>query len=333
MWSLGSDVALMGSILLFVYRVLRNPTNPRGLRQLGELEGTIRSLIREAEGAGKGLNDQLIRRQEGLEKLLFDLEACEKRIHRIQSRAEETRGGVDVAMVKVQKALDALNAALARFQTRELQVRYLGERGVVSDDAAITRPADGAHSVCPSPVPQPPPRRPLPSQRDPLISSWYEAPEGVGRDEAEMADVSSYDGDTRAQQARSAEKSSQQELPNGVHAASSGVSEQSGGPIRELEERVDVASAARSIHERVTVDRMTQERHVTREHLAEARALLRQGLSVEEVSRRSGLLLDQVRLLSALDERSALPRTTPMNRPVVRPAIDPRLGVLGNIRR
>lgn len=330
MWSLGADVALMGSILLFVYRVLRNPTNPRGLRQLGELEGTIRSLIREAEGSGKSLNDQLIRRQEGLEKLLFDLEACEKRIHRLQSRAEETRGGVDVSMVKVQKALDALNAALARFQTRELQVRYVAERGVVPEEAPTSQIVQAPNPAQSVPVRQSSLRPTDPGRKGPS-HPWYEAPEGAHQSSEETGDAD-YDGVYGGLPPRALNETIQRERLGQGRDASRQFREQSFPQSQDREQRPESFVSSSSIHDQITVDRTKQKPRVTREHLAEAQSLLRQGLSVEEVSRRSGLLVDQVRLLSALGD--GRPTARPVtNRTILRPAIDPRLGVLGNVRR
>ncbi len=329
MWTLGADVALMGSIMLFVYRVLRNPTNPRGLRQLGELEGTIRSLIREAEGAGKSLNDQLIRRQENLEKTLFDLEACEKRVHRVQSKAEETRGSVDIAIVKVQKGLDALNGALNRFQTREQQVRGFADARtpsrVESHQEAFVASTNSAIK------PEPTHARIVDGAKQ-SGADWYEAPEQVGlfgageKDAAHMAEHQS-----RAQLAEvAARASSEQGLQKPAFTPMSDRLTQSNqaSDLGELSpERPD------SIHRKVTSERLPSIPRVTREQLIQAQQMIAHGLSVDEVVARSSLAPEQVQLLMAVRQKQGEKRMASMRSPVRRVASDPRLGVLGGSRR
>lgn len=331
MWSLGTDVALMSSILFFVYRVLRNPTNPRGLRQLGELEGTIRSLIREAEGAGKALNDQLIRRQEALEKLLFDLEACEKRIHRVQSRAEETRGGVDVAMVKVQKALDALNGALTRFQTREFQVRYVAERGVSPEEHPAPHQVH-VHSAPPPHLARQHPSQPILSRGNDNSDQWYEAPDGTTGGQNRLAERHP-DDDRRALLSQTHREHRETE-PRGNDQATFYPNRGQPSPsYAHSESAPESVMTAGSIHDRVTVDHIRQKPRITREHLTKAQALLKQGIAPEEVARQTGLLLDQIHLLTALADGRGESRHQAAGRPILRPATDPRLGVLGNMGR
>jgi len=328
MWTLGADVALMGSIMLFVYRVLRNPTNPRGLRQLGELEGTIRSLIREAEGAGKSLNDQLIRRQENLEKTLFDLETCEKRVHRVQSKAEETRGNVDIAIVKVQKGLDALNGALNRFQTREQQVRGFADdripSRIESHQEAFAAPTNSAIK------PEPTHERIIAAAKQ-SGADWYEAPEQVdifGAGEKEAAQMG--ERQSRSQFAESAARpSSEQESLKPAFTPMSDRLTQS-APVSDLSQ-----SSARpdSIHRKVSSERLPSTPRVTREQLIQAQEMIQHGLSVDEVVARSNLAPEQVQLLMAVRQKQGERRIASTRAPVKRVAVDPRLGVLGGSRR
>ncbi len=283
MLSLGADVALMGSILLFVHRVLRNRTNPRGLRQLGELEGTIRSLIREAEGAGKSLNDQLIRRQESLEKLLFDLESCEKRIHRVQSRAEETRGGVDVSMAKVQKALDALNAALNRYQTREIQLRNLEESNTVPN-----RAFDESPKVHTDPTGEEQAKSSEGGRDGNNFSPhWFEEPEGVVRSSEDQ-------------------------------------------PERRSPQRV----SASSLLDQISIDRTENPTSGGfRERPPQDEGRNKGKSAAENLIKRSVLPADQVRLLLAAAQKKREVQSSVEGRSVLRSSIDPRLGVLGGLRR
>ena len=332
MLSLGADIALMGSILLFVHRVLRNRTNPRGLRQLGELEGTIRSLIREAEGAGKSLNDQLIRRQESLEKLLFDLESCEKRIHRVQSRAEETRGGVDVAMAKVQKALDALNAALNRYQTREHQLRNLEE-----SNALPSRASDASQKVNTIPASDEQSQS-SEGKRDGsnLSRHWFEEPEGVAR---AIKTVSAHRSSVRAN-SESNESAFQEQIARKPPVASkeksiSSLSEEVGRtsenqPERRALERV----AASSLLDQISIDRTENPAPSGfRESLPLEDGRNEQQSAGGNLVKRSVLPADQVRLLLAAAHKRREVQSSADGRSVLRSSIDPRLGVLGGLRR
>jgi hypothetical protein len=335
MWTLGADVALMGSIMLFVYRVLRNPTNPRGLRQLGELEGTIRSLIREAEGAGKSLNDQLIRRQENLEKTLFDLETCEKRVHRVQSKAEETRGNVDIAIVKVQKGLDALNGALNRFQTREQQVRGFAD---IRDSSRVESHQE---SFVTHPILSVKPESAVKSEtingriRDTAMQSganWYEAPEQLDLFSAEEKKVAQmgerqFKGELLDAAARQSVEEDSLKISSTLKNERVTQSVQASNFAESSSVRPD------SIHRRISGEKVQSTPRVTREQLIRAQEMIQHGLSVDEVVARSGLAPEQVQLLMAVRQKQSEKRMAATRAPVKRAAVDPRLGVLGGSRR
>lgn len=113
-WRLLADTLLMGTLLYFCVRSLRSPTNPKTIRQVGELESTLKGLIREAEASGKGLNDQLLRRQDALEKVLLDLETAEQRITRGMKGAEDTGMTLEHAVGKAHRAIKQLAEAIER---------------------------------------------------------------------------------------------------------------------------------------------------------------------------------------------------------------------------
>jgi hypothetical protein len=298
LWKLGVDILLMCSIIAFVVRVLRNPSNPRGLRQLGELDGSIRGLIKEAENAGKSLNDQLIRRQDGLEKLLFDFESCEKRIIRLQSRAEETRGAVEVAMSKVQRGLDALNAALTRFQTKEAQVRLAAVEQQPMVQTVVAQPAPVIH------------REPVaPDQK---IEVRGEAPHAPNV----QPPVAAQPVFTPAVQPPV--------LPE--QPVAQAVQQQPVPPFSGMAQPLAPVAPLASQIERETIPRRASP--VTPEILSMAQSLLQQGATPETVSAKTGLSRDQVRLLIALDARKRS-----LKAGLGQQIIDPRLGVLGSQRK
>lgn len=95
-WNLLSDILLFLALGYLSFQFVRSPRLNAASRQLRELEGALRSLIKEADGAGRGLNDQLLRRQQSLERLLIDAQLAEQRMEQglqrtttVESRNEQ----------------------------------------------------------------------------------------------------------------------------------------------------------------------------------------------------------------------------------------------------
>lgn len=86
---LATDVLLGGSLIYFCIRFLKPLGADRHVRKIAELEGTIRGLIRDADDAGRSLNDELGRRQYALEKLLSDIKAVDGAVHKTLNDASE----------------------------------------------------------------------------------------------------------------------------------------------------------------------------------------------------------------------------------------------------
>lgn len=79
-WKLVIDILLMTTVGLFTYKSLRAPNTFRHSKRLGELDSSLRMLIREASTAGTTLNDELIIRKQELERLLQELELTASRL-------------------------------------------------------------------------------------------------------------------------------------------------------------------------------------------------------------------------------------------------------------
>jgi hypothetical protein len=79
-WKLVIDILLMTTVGLFTYKSLRTPNTFRHSKRLGELDASLRMLIREASSAGSTLNDELIIRKQELERLLQELELTASRL-------------------------------------------------------------------------------------------------------------------------------------------------------------------------------------------------------------------------------------------------------------
>jgi hypothetical protein len=92
-WQLATDVLLLCSLVYLSFQFVRSPRINAQLRAVRELEGALRVLVREADGAGRSLNDQLMRRQQALEKALIDADLAEQRITKLaaQQQAEVSR--------------------------------------------------------------------------------------------------------------------------------------------------------------------------------------------------------------------------------------------------
>lgn len=93
LWKLATDVLLLMALVHLCFQFVRSPRISAASRQLRELESALRALIREADGAGRTLNEQLMHRQQSLEKILIDAQLAEQRISEAaaSSRMEEPR--------------------------------------------------------------------------------------------------------------------------------------------------------------------------------------------------------------------------------------------------
>ncbi|MBX7144142.1 MAG: hypothetical protein K1X79_06805 [Oligoflexia bacterium] len=88
LWRLSTDILLLLSLGFLCFQFARSPRINSQLRVVRELEAALRVLVREADGAGRSLNDQLMRRQQAIEKAVIDAELAEQRIQRVLTRSE-----------------------------------------------------------------------------------------------------------------------------------------------------------------------------------------------------------------------------------------------------
>jgi hypothetical protein len=99
MWQMGVDLCLVTSILVFAFRWMKTSRAQALLPKTLELEATLRSLITEADAAGRHLNEQLLRREQNLQRYLGDVEEAEARLSRSialgDERSKEIQIGID----------------------------------------------------------------------------------------------------------------------------------------------------------------------------------------------------------------------------------------------
>ncbi len=105
-----TDIALMSGIILVGLKVLMSPS--RNPKQILELDAALKSLIREADLAGRDLNDQLLSRQQVLERLLVDLQSSETRINSSLTKADDAKRLLDQASQRADSVKNLLSQQL-----------------------------------------------------------------------------------------------------------------------------------------------------------------------------------------------------------------------------
>lgn len=89
LWKLGADILLLGALGWLSFYIARMHTGSGAANQHGlELERSLRALLKEADLASSSLHDQLLRRQQSLERLLRDIEGAEQRVARAVAAAD-----------------------------------------------------------------------------------------------------------------------------------------------------------------------------------------------------------------------------------------------------
>ncbi len=114
---MASDIMLLLSLVWLSFRFVRTPGTGAWNSRMADLESSIRSLIREADEAGRSLGDQLARRQRELEKALYDAETIEGRINKAIIGAEDRKGQLDIQIGKAETAQHGLESAISRSET------------------------------------------------------------------------------------------------------------------------------------------------------------------------------------------------------------------------
>lgn len=88
------DSALVMSLLFLSYRFMRSSRGTTGSTEVRQLERALRTLVSEAEEAGRTLDGQLQRRKGELEQALFDIDLAENKLQRAVSYAKSTAGEI-----------------------------------------------------------------------------------------------------------------------------------------------------------------------------------------------------------------------------------------------
>ncbi len=165
---LASDIFLSLAVLYLGFRTVRGGAKTN-LHELRVLDQSLKSLIDEATHASRALNEQLLRRQENLEKLLFDINSAEGKAHRATEAAEDRRASLQTGISKAERLMDELSQVRANPIRATSEPEILPEpivvRQIIEKEATPikTQPAAIKLNIYGEPIQasenQPPPKR------------------------------------------------------------------------------------------------------------------------------------------------------------------------------
>ncbi len=300
-WRLAVDLSLVTAILVMAFRWLKASRAQAMLPRTLELEASLRSLISDADAAGRHLNEQLLRREQNLQKLLADVTEAEGRLNRSITGGEERSKEIHIALENARDLINELKESFKEEQNalrRQQQELHTHQRSFRSQDtqAQLSRPVSRESLQEPEP----------PSFEETGYNRRSSRSVASPTREIEMRRHSELVVDE--------ERRPQSTSPSRERIVQTETREQSRKP--------DVYQASSA----------ADQRNMQKIYAA-AEVLLKQGRQLEQVSAQTRLPVEEVRMLSQMieierDEEQRKKATGPAG-----PAADSRLGVLGNIRR
>ena len=135
MWQLLVDIGLVTSVLTMTVRAFKSSRLPSMLPKTRELEASLRSLIGDAETAGLNLNDQLLRREQNIQRALSEIQQSEARIAKAIVEAETLQNKLQQTRVETVKVIQDLKNGF--------------ERGIQSERTRREERSAGLNSVPP----------------------------------------------------------------------------------------------------------------------------------------------------------------------------------------
>ena len=112
MWQLFVDIGLITSVLTMTVRAFKSSRIPSMLPQTRELEASLRTLIGEAERAGHQLNDQLLRREQNIQKSLSEMQGIEERVMRALAEGESLQTKLQATRTETIRLIQDLKSGL-----------------------------------------------------------------------------------------------------------------------------------------------------------------------------------------------------------------------------
>lgn len=122
-WQLVVDLGLVASVLVMSARAFKSSRLPSMLPQTRELESSLRVLIAEAERAGQNLNDQLLHREQNIQRHLSTIQESENRITKALVDAEALHSKLQTTRAETIKLIQEVKNGLEQGVQME-QSRY-----------------------------------------------------------------------------------------------------------------------------------------------------------------------------------------------------------------
>jgi len=114
MWQLFVDIGLITSVMAMTMKALKASRIPGMLPKTRELEASLRTLISEAERAGIQLNDQLLRREQNIQKSLTEMQEYEARMTKVLAEAETLQSKLQTTRTETIRIIQDLRAGFER---------------------------------------------------------------------------------------------------------------------------------------------------------------------------------------------------------------------------
>jgi len=341
-WQMAVDLLLVSSILIFTFRWIRGDRSQAIHPRTMELEASLRSLIQEADGAGRHLNDQLLKREHGLQKLIDESSAIEQKIQRAVASGEERAFDLEKEETKARALISELQGVLREFKEQ------------LRSDASFDTPPPLAQAAPRAErlQPQSPPitltaaleQEVIPRQRA-AEQARQSIPQRATQNTIQnAAHPSSARPQSPAASYARGYASPQPTVQHGISASDSYMDEM----VSRIDDEPSAAPATRSQQSQQPVQdsgyRSSGTNQVYREDMghnelrevyAAAESMLKQGQELSHVSARTRLPVEEVQLLSQMVEieREEMSKRKSVPSQVAQEPVDQRLGALGAIRR
>ena len=143
-WQLVIDLGLVASVLVMTVRAFKSSRLSTMLPQTRELEGSLRGLIGDAERAGQHLNEQLLHREQNIQRNLTSIQDTEARLSKMIAEAETLHQKLQATRVETIKVVQDLKSGLEQGMVSE-QGRYEASVAPQREARSQVAPQQAAH--------------------------------------------------------------------------------------------------------------------------------------------------------------------------------------------
>lgn len=159
------DLSLLGALAFICNSFMRASRGQVSSAQVNGLETDLREAVKEAETAGRELNNQLQKRRQELEKLLYEIETVEHRLARSITTAEEKKATLETGIKAALNTARTIQAAAARRPNIEPdQLLELPDEQIINnpsrEESAVTASSPEPPSFRRAPAVEAPARQP-----------------------------------------------------------------------------------------------------------------------------------------------------------------------------